>query len=75
MEELSCVDGTTPATADTAAPGMGPEDDKRHQTLDDAGRDGESRSVNSNVMQAGVRKVEVVSQTWTKESLYVAYLG
>jgi hypothetical protein len=74
-EELSRVSATLPATADAAdaAPGVGPGRYKRNQTSN-AGHDEESCLADSDVIQAGVQKVEAVSQTWTKGSLYVAYL-
>ena len=48
---------------------MGPADDQR----DDIETDDDQASVQS--VQAGVKRAEAIASTWSKSSLYVAYLG
>ena len=55
-----------------ASHGRGKEDVEMHPLADQASLDG-NESVDS--AQAGVKRLEAISSTWTKAGLYAAYLG
>ena len=64
FSKMAQIDQDVPAT-------MQPQD-KGHAYVRDAD---DQFSLSSSEPQAGVRNIEAISQTWTKWSLIVAYLG
>jgi hypothetical protein len=80
---MSMLDGSSHISYGTLGPEeqMGDREDDRllypHSIYDvdtDAATDGGDSSSEGDV-QDGVRKIEAISQTWTKRSLIIAYLG
>lgn len=63
------MDGAT--TDSSAHPGHGPES-ANHDYADD---DDDASSSGSDGAQTGMKGIEAISQTWTRWSLIVAYLG
>ena len=66
---------STSASASFLDRGSGGGEDRSEDQLSNPDDDSDRSSLDSVEVQAGVKTIEAVSQTWTTWGLYVAYLG